>query len=309
MNLKRQHILSARQFDKKSLIELFESARAMEKVFDGGKRLNIADGKILATLFFEPSTRTRFSFESAMLRIGGRVISNADMMRTSSSVKKESIEDTGKVVSQMADLIVMRSPDVHAPEKLSLKSDCPVINAGDGVNEHPTQALLDLYTVWKHNKTLDGLTFGIVGDLKNGRVPHSQCYLLKNFDVKFIFVSPKGLKMPKEIVSELSKDGFYVEETEDLFLEIKKMDVIAMTRVQRERFESEEEYLKYAGSYVLDKNMMKRAKKDALILHPLPRVNEITMDVDADPRAKYFEQVRNGVAVRMALIAMVLGVK
>lgn len=309
MNLKGQHVLSARQFDKKSLFDLFKLAKEMEKVLKSGKNLKIADGKILATLFFEPSTRTRFSFESAMLRLGGQVLSNADMLKTSSSTKNESLEDTGKVVSQMVDLIVMRSAEIDAEKKVSNKSDCPVINAGDGVNEHPTQALLDLYTIWKHRKSLDGLTVGMIGDLKNGRVPHSQVYLLKNFDTKFIFVSPKGLKMPKEIVAELEKDGSRVEESEDLFLEIRRMDVIAMTRVQKERFENEHEYLKYAGSYVLDKNMMKRVKKDALVLHPLPRVDEIAVEVDDDPRAKYFEQVKNGTAIRMALMAKVLGVK
>ncbi|MFA6917291.1 MAG: aspartate carbamoyltransferase [Candidatus Gracilibacteria bacterium] len=309
MDFKGKNILSAKQFDKKSLLELFKTTSEMEKVLKSGKNLKIADGKILATLFFESSTRTRFSFESAMLRLGGQVISNADMVKTSSSTKNESLEDTGKVVSRMADLIVMRSAEVDSVKRLASKSDCPVINAGDGVDEHPTQALLDLYTVWKHKKTLDGLTFGMIGDLKNGRVPHSQVYLLKNFDVKFVFVSPKGLRMPREIVSELSFVGFEIEESDDLFLEIRKMDVIAMTRIQKERFESEEEYLKYAGSYVLDKNMMKKAKKDALILHPLPRVDEIAVEVDDDPRAKYFEQVRNGTAVRMALMAKVLGGK
>lgn len=309
MNLKGQHILSAKQFDKKSLLDLFKLAKEMEKALKSGKNLNLASGKILATLFFEPSTRTRFSFETAMLRLGGQVISNADMMKTSSSTKKESLVDTGRVVSQMADLIVMRSAEIDAEKKVSSKSDCPVINAGDGTNEHPTQALLDLYTIWKHRKTLDGLTFGMVGDLKNGRVPHSQVYLLKNFDVKFLMVSPKGLSMSKEIVADLEKDGFYVETSEDLFSGINKMDVVAMTRLQRERFENEEDYMKYEGTYVLDKNMMKRVKKDALILHPLPRVDEIALDVDDDPRAKYFEQVKNGVAVRMALIAKILGAK
>jgi len=309
MNLKGQHLLSAKQFDKNSLLDLFINAEKMEKALKSGKNLNLVPGKILATLFFEPSTRTRFSFETAMLRLGEQVISNADMMKTSSSTKKESLVDTGKVVSQMADLIVMRSAEVDSVAKLSEKSDCPVINAGDGVDEHPTQALLDLYTVWKHRKNLDGMIFGMVGDLKNGRVPHSQVYLLKNFDVKFLLVSPKGLSMPKEILADLTKSGFYFETSEDLFSEINKMDVVAMTRVQRERFENEEDYLKYEGTYVLDKNMMKRVKKDALILHPLPRVDEITVEVDNDPRAKYFEQVKNGVAVRMALIAKILGAK
>ena len=309
MDFKGQHVLSAKQFDKKSLLALFKTASVMEKALKNGKNLKLASGKIMATLFFEPSTRTRFSFEIAMLRLGGKVVSNADMMKTSSSTKKESFADTGKVVSQMVDLIVMRSPEVDSVAKLSEKSDCPVINAGDGAEEHPTQALLDLYTVWKHRGTLDGITFGMVGDLSHGRVPHSQAYLLRNFDVKFLFVSPKGLSMPKEIVNDLEKSGSEVEESEDLFLGVKQMDVVAMTRVQKERFESEEEYMKYEGSYVLDKNMIKRVKSDALILHPLPRVDEISSDVDDDPRSKYFEQVLNGVAVRMALIAKILGAK
>lgn len=309
MSFKGQNILSAKQFDKKGLLDLFKTAKEMEKVLAGKKQSKIAEGKILATLFFEPSTRTRFSFETAMLRLGGRVLSNADMGNTSSAVKKETLEDTGKVMSQMADVLVMRNPTPMSVEKFAKNSDVPVLNAGDGVNEHPTQALLDLYTVWKERGSLDGLVWGMVGDLKNGRVPHSQAYLLKNFDVKFVLVSPDGLKMPVEIVKELKKDGCEISESEKLSDEISKIDVIAMTRVQRERFANEKQYLKYVGSYVLDAVMMKKAKKNALILHPLPRVDEIAKEVDNDPRAKYFEQVKNGVAIRMALIAKVLGLK
>jgi len=294
MDYKGQHILSTKQFDRDGLLELFEEAKEMES---GGGELS---GKLMATLFYEPSTRTRFSFEAAMLRLGGGVISNADMVTTSSFRKKETLEDTGKVVSQMADVIVARHPEEGSVAKLASKSDVPVINAGDGASEHPTQALLDLYTVWKEKGDLDGLTWGMVGDLKNGRVPHSQADLLKYFDVKFIYVSPSGLEMPEKY-----RAGNY-SEGNDLREVIGEMDVIAMTRVQGERFKSEEEYKKYAGSYILDAEMMKGAKKDAMVLHPLPRVDEISGEVDNDPRAKYFEQVKNGVFVRMALLAKVL---
>jgi len=306
MNFKGQHILSTAQFDKEGLLEVFEEAKKMEKVLqDGGS--NLLSGKILATLFFEPSTRTRFSFESAMNRLGGRVLSNADMAATSSLKKNESLEDTVKTVSQMADVIAIRHPESHSVEKTSKVSNVPVINAGDGSNQHPTQALLDVYTIWKEKGSIDGLTVGMIGDLKYGRVPHSQCDLLKHFDVKFVFVAPDALKMPNEIVEELRSAGKEVVEGENLSELIEEMDVIGMTRVQKERFESEEESLKYEGIYLLDAKIMDGAKKDAIIVHPLPRVDEISVELDSDPRAKYFDQVGNGVVVRMALLKKVLG--
>jgi len=312
MKFKDQHILSTNQFDKNDLLAFFEVVKKMEKVVEeavvGGKQAKLCEGKILATLFYEPSTRTRFSFETAMLRLGGRVISNFDMLKTSSAVKSETLYDTGKVISQMADVIAMRHPEVGSVEKLAKGSDVPVINAGDGIGEHPTQALLDLYTIWKNKGTVSGLTIGMIGDLKNGRVPHSQCSLLKHFGCKFIFVSPEGLKMPEEIVTELKAYGCEVSETEDLAEAIDDMDVIGMTRIQRERFANDEEYGKYAGSYVLDAELMAVAKTDAIVLHPLPRVDEISDEVDSDPRAKYFEQVQNGVCVRMALFCDVFGI-
>jgi aspartate carbamoyltransferase len=307
MDLKGQHILSASQFDKKTLLELFKKAQEMEKILSNKGQSDLAFGKVMATLFFEPSTRTRFSFETAMMRLGGRVIANSDMVKTSSTMKMESLEDTGKTVSQMADIIVMRHPEAGSVGKLAFKSDVPVINAGDGPAQHPTQALLDVYTIWKSFGKLDELTIGMVGDLKNGRVPHSQCELLKQFDVNFIFVSPEGLKMPREIVGDLQDGGHYVEEVSELKVVISKMDVIAMTRVQKERFENEKDYEKYVGSYVLNNEMMTKAKNNAIVIHPLPRVDEISTEIDTDPRAKYFEQVKNGVAIRMALIAEVLG--
>jgi len=323
MNFKGQDILSTKQFDKVSMERLFSRAQEMEKIM-GGQRgglggsagssggsdgfSRILDGKVLATLFFEPSTRTRFSFETAFLRLGGAVISGADMMATSSVKKKETLYDTGKVVSQFADLIAMRHPAVGSVAELARGADVPVINAGDGPNQHPTQALLDVYTMWKEwGGQLDGKVVAMVGDLKNGRVPHSQCDLLKFWKVRFVFVAPEALKMPEEIVAELKEAGREVREVEDLGSVIGEADAVCATRIQEERFSSPKEAAKYMGLYVIDSAMMGRMKSDALLLHPLPRVNEIAVEVDGDPRARYFEQVRNGVAVRMALMAEVLG--
>lgn len=306
MEFKGQHILSTKQFNKEDLLAVFEEARKMEEVLARGGS-DLMKGKLMATLFFEPSTRTRFSFEAAMHRLGGCVISNPDMMTTSSLKKLESLIDTGKTVSRMADIIIMRHPEAGTVHELATSSIVPVINAGDGPAEHPTQALLDLYTIWKEKGRLDGLTIGMIGDLKNGRVPHSQCRLLKHFDVKFIFVSPGALKMPDEIVQELKENSREMRMTENIEDAILEMDVIGMTRVQKERFSTEEEYQKYAGIFVLNGELMKKAKRDSIVIHPLPRVDEIAAEVDSDPRAKYFEQVHNGVVVRMALLAKVLG--
>ncbi len=318
----------------------------MEKILGGGrsgvgsagKFARDLEGKIMATLFYEPSTRTRFSFEAAMLRLGGRVLSNADMMQTSSVTKLETLKDTGKVVSQMVDVIVMRHPEPGVVNILAETSDVPVINAGDGPNEHPTQGLLDLYTIWKEFGKIDGLTIGMIGDLKNSRVQHSQVGLLKHFKVKFVLVSPRGLEMPSAILEEMAGDSrrhsvlaaaahptrhgalasaahparhgaLASGESAKVVLTpedaVEKADVISVSRIQKERFVSESEYRKYAGSLVVDAELMKKAKKGAIVIHPLPRVDEIAVEVDDDPRARYFNQVRNGVAVRMALLKMI----
>ncbi len=314
MKFKGQHILSTEQFDKNGLIDLFIEAKKMATfkagkvgaTGGGGKFANIMEGKIMATLFYEPSTRTRFSFEAAMLRLGGQVISNADMMQTSSFKKLETLEDTGKVVSQMSDVIVMRHPVAGSVAELAKFSDVPVINAGDGSAEHPTQALLDLYTIWKKFGKIDGLTIGMVGDLKNSRVQHSQCGLLRHFKVKIVLCGPKGLEMPVGIVGDLKKNGVKVEVVNDLRKFVKMVDVISVSRIQKERFVSEREYKKFAGTFVVNVQLMKFAKKSAIIIHPLPRVDEISVNVDNDSRAKYFEQVKNGVAIRMALLKKVL---
>ncbi|MBT3864672.1 aspartate carbamoyltransferase [Candidatus Peregrinibacteria bacterium] len=302
MDFKGQHILSAEQFDKESLLALFEEARKMEEIVAGQRREEargfekIFDGKVLATLFFEPSTRTRFSFEAAFLRLGGKVVSGADMMTTSSVKKRETLYDTGKTLSQLVELIVMRHPEPGSVDELASGCSIPVINAGDGPHQHPTQGLLDLYTIWKNFEgKIDGLKVGMVGDLKHSRVMHSLREFLKHWDVEFVFVAPKGLEMPGE------------ECVEDLGAVIGGMDVIQTTRIQEERFSSKEEAEKHRGKYVFDGEMMAKAKATAILMNPLPRVDEITTDVDYDPRAKYFEQVGNGLAVRMALLAMVLG--
>lgn len=299
------HILSTKQFNRESILAILERAKEMESIIESGGS-EMMKGKIMATLFFEPSTRTRFSFEAAMYKLGGNVISNADMMVTSSVKKQETLFDTGKVVSQMADIIVMRHPEVGSVVKLSEGSDVPVINAGDGSAEHPSQGLLDIYTIWKEKGTLDGLTVGMVGDLKYGRVPHSQCDLLKHFDVKFVFVSPEELAMPRDILDDVRGQHREVKIGNNLEEMIGGMDVVSMTRIQEERFASKEEYQKYAGLYVLDDSMMNFVKEDAIVIHPLPRVNEIALSVDQDDRAKYFDQVGNGVVLRMALISSVL---
>ena len=305
MDFKGQHILSTDQFDKETLLRLFSVAQEMEKIIEGGSS-DLLKGKVMATVFFEPSTRTRFSFEAAMHRLGGAVVANADMMTTSSVKKQETLEDTGRVLSQMADIVVVRHPEAGSVAKMASNSLVPVLNAGDGGAEHPTQGLLDLYTIWKEKGKIDGLKIGMVGDLKYGRVPHSDCDLLKHFDVEFVFVSPEALKMPKEIVDDLKNEDCKIRETESLEEAISEMDVIAMTRIQEERFDSREEYEKYAGTYVLDAGLMAKAKGDSIVIHPLPRVDEITVEVDEDPRAKYFDQVKNGVALRMALLKLVL---
>lgn len=303
MKFKGQHILSTQQFDKEGLLSLFNEAKKMEKLVKSGKFGKEMEGKIMATLFYEPSTRTRFSFEAAMLRLGGRVVSNADMMQTSSVKKLETLEDTGKVVSQIADVIAMRHPEPGSVALLSKYSDVPVINAGDGSNEHPTQALLDLYTIWKEFGKIDGLTIGMIGDLKNSRVQHSQFGLLKHFKVKFVLVSPKGLEMPGAILKEMGANAKVVETPEEM---VKEVDVISVSRIQKERFVSDREYKKFVGIFVVDEELMKKAKKHAIVLQPLPRVEDIAVEVDADPRARYFHQVGNGVAIRMALLKKVL---
>lgn len=300
------HLLYSRDLTKPELISILDRAEEFLPTVKSRGRLKLAEGKILATLFYEPSTRTRFSFEAAMLRLGGHVISNADMLSTSSAKKGETLYDTGKMASTFADVIAMRHPEAGSVAALAKGSSVPVVNGGDGAGDHPTQGLLDVFTIRKHLGRLDNFTIAMVGDLKNSRVVHSQCEYLMHFEgVKFVLVSPDGLKMPAELVDRL-KTKFAVVETEDLQSVMGEMDVLSDTRIQQERFESEEEFKKYFGVYVLTPELMKKAKPEMIVIDPLPRVNHIDPAVDSDPRAKYFEQVENGVAVRMAVLATLL---
>ena len=267
-------------------------------------------GKIMATLFFEPSTRTRLSFESAMLSLGGQVLGFSDAGSSSTS-KGESVSDTVRTASIYSDIIVMRHPKEGAPLVASYKSECPVINAGDGGHNHPTQTLTDLLTISREKGRFSGLTVGFCGDLKFGRTVHSLISALSRYEgVKFVLISPAELKLPDYIKEGvLEAKGLEYVETKDLDAVIGDLDILYMTRVQRERFFNEEDYLRLKDSYILTPDKMKNAKADMSILHPLPRVNEIHVSIDDDPRAVYFEQVRNGKYIRMALVLKMLGIK
>ena len=266
------------------------------------------DGRILATLFFEPSTRTRLSFESAMLSLGGQVLGFSEA-KSSSAAKGESVADTIRTVSCYSDIIAMRHPKEGAPMAGSLRSEVPLINAGDGGHNHPTQTLTDLMTIRRRMGRLDNLTIGLCGDLKFGRTVHS---LLKTMarckNVRFVLISPEELRVPDYIINDvLEANGIPYKETRSLEESMPELDILYMTRVQKERFFNEEDYIRLKNSYVLTREKMAQAKPTMAVLHPLPRVNEIALDVDDDPRAAYFEQVQNGVYVRMALIMTLLG--
>ncbi len=268
------------------------------------------DGKILATLFFEPSTRTRLSFESAMLRLGGKVLGFSEAS-SSSTAKGETLADTICVVSGYADIIAMRHPKEGAPMVACRKSMVPIINAGDGGHNHPTQTLTDLLTIKREKKRFDNLTIGLCGDLKFGRTIHSLIAAMSRYkNIKFVLISPDELKLPDYIINEvLKKNNISYVETDNMLEYMDELDILYMTRVQKERFFNEEDYLRLKDFYILDKEKLATAKKNLCILHPLPRVNEISTDVDDDKRAKYFEQAYNGVYIRMALILKLLEVK
>lgn len=306
--LKGRHLIDPMDFSLDELDEIFKLADGI--ISEPEKYTHICDGKILATLFYEPSTRTRFSFEAAMLRLGGRVIGFSEP-NSSSVAKGESISDTIRTIACYADIAVMRHPKEGAPRVASLYSDIPVINAGDGGHQHPTQTLTDLLTIRSKKKGLSNLTIGLCGDLKFGRTVHSLIKAMSRYENnKFILISPRELKTPDYIVKEiLEKNNIEFIEVERLEDVIDKLDILYMTRVQRERFFNEEDYIRLKDSYILNEEKMKMAKDDMIILHPLPRVNEIAYEVDNDPRACYFKQAKYGMYVRMALMAKLLGVK
>lgn len=275
---------------------------------DPGRYAHLADGKILATLFYEPSTRTRLSFESAMLRLGGKTLGFSGAEQ-SSATKGETVADTAQVVSCYADIIAMRHPKEGAPLRASRYATVPVINAGDGGHNHPSQTLIDLMTIRQRKGRLDHLTVGFCGDLKFGRTVHSLVKQLVQYpDNGFYFISPEELRVPGYLLEDtLYPSGVPFQQVTSLGETLPKLDVLYMTRVQKERFFNEEEYLRLKGIYTLDANKMKLAKADMPVLHPLPRVDEIAMEIDRDKRAAYFQQVQNGVYLRMALIIALLG--
>ena len=299
-----RHLISPLDFSVEELDKLFDLANDIER--NPSKYAHAAEGKILATCFYEPSTRTRLSFESAMLRLGGKVLGFSDAGSSSAS-KGESVSDTIRVISAYSDICAMRHPKEGAPMVASEKSGIPVINAGDGGHQHPTQTLTDLLTIRSLKGRLDNITIGLCGDLKFGRTVHSLIHALVRYEnVKFIFISPEELRIPEYIIEMLKAKNIPYEEVVRLEGVLPQLDMLYMTRVQRERFFNEEDYIRLKDFYVLDKAKMELAGKDMLVLHPLPRVNEISVEVDQDPRAVYFKQAQYGVYVRMALILTLL---
>lgn len=280
---------------------------AMDIISNPKKYAHVCDGKKLATLFFEPSTRTRLSFEAAMYELGGNVIGFSEASSTSAS-KGETVEDTVRIVSNYADIIAMRHPLEGAPRVAVTKTLVPIINAGDGGHAHPTQTLADLLTVFREKGRLDNLTIGLCGDLKFGRTVHSLIKAMCRYkNIKFVLIAPNELQVPDYIIKDvLEPSGAKYVQVESMDAVMPDLDVLYMTRIQRERFFSAEEYLKYENAFILDLDKLQNAKSDLTIMHPLPRVNEIATDVDDDPRAKYFEQALNGKYVRMALIMTLL---
>ena len=285
-------------------------ATAEDIIADPQKYAEACHGKKLATLFFEPSTRTRLSFEAAMYELGGQVLGFSEAA-SSSAAKGESVSDTVKVVSCYADIIAMRHPKEGAPLVASMKADVPVINAGDGGHNHPTQTLADLLTIWREKGRFTDLTIGLCGDLKFGRTVHSLIEAMARYEnVRFVLISPEELKLPSYVKKDiLQKKGIPYTQTTDLESVMPELDVLYMTRVQRERFFNEDEYVRLKDSYILTPEKLRTAKESLSILHPLPRVNEISVAIDDDPRACYFKQALNGKYMRMALILKLLGVE
>ncbi len=302
--MKDKSLVSINDYNKEEILKVLELAAEFEK----NPNQNILTGKVIATLFFEPSTRTRLSFESAINRLGGHVVGFTDSS-SSSVAKGETLKDTIKTVSNYCDLIIMRHPLEGSAKYASEVATVPVINAGDGANQHPTQTLLDLYSIIKTQGTLDDLNIFLVGDLKYGRTVHSLLMAMSHFTTIFNFISPEELKMPDEYKLFLENLGLKYYEHTDFTEIISRADIVYMTRVQQERFSDPMEYEKVKNIYVLRKHMIRNTKPNMRILHPLPRVNEIHPDVDASEKAYYFQQALNGVFTRQAIISSILGLK
>jgi len=289
------------------IIAILDDAERLLPVAKGELYLPLLQGRILGNLFFEPSTRTRMSFETAMKRLGGDVVNLGDV-KTSSVVKGETLFDTIQMVDGYTDIIAMRHPRQGAAQYAQDSARVPILNGGDGAGHHPTQTMLDLFTIRQAHGKLDGLKVVLAGDLRYGRTVHSLSHALTRFDCELVFASPELLRMPRDIVADLSAHGAKITETEDLYSMMNDADVIYMTRIQKERFSDEDEYAKVAGAYKLHSNDLNDVKADMIIMHPLPRVDEIHPSVDATRHARYFEQAFNGVVARMALLCKLLGV-
>ncbi len=306
VDLTGRDILDGAQFTREEIERVLAVAAEFRDRLREKKGLHLLDGYVMGALFFEPSTRTRLSFETAMHRLGGAVVGFAEAGSTSAK-KGESLADTIRTVDQYVDIIAMRHPQIGSARIAAEAAEAPVLNGGDGAGQHPTQALLDLYTVQTECGGVDGRTIVLCGDLKFGRTVHAGVELYKHYDCKLIFVAPEQLRMPAEITAGLRQHGVQVEETEELEPALAQADVFYMTRIQKERFSDPAEYERLKGSYVLTRELVQRVNPAVTLLHPLPRVDEIATDVDDLSGAAYFRQVRNGVFTRMALIALVMG--
>ncbi len=306
MNFKGRDIVSIKDFTKEEIIHILDTAEKMLPIARGDEKSELLHGYIMASLFFEPSTRTRLSFEAAMKRLGGSVIGFAQP-GTTSIMKGETLADTIRTAESYCDVIVMRHPMEGSARLAAEFASVPVINGGDGAGHHPTQCLLDLFTIRKELGSIKGKKIALMGDLKYGRTVHSLAYALALFKADMVFIAPEQLQMPKEVIEECIRLGVEPEITNDI-TEIKDIDVLYVTRIQKERFPDPEEYNKVAGSYRIDMDLLKKAKEEMIVMHPLPRVDEISPEIDRTKHAAYFRQTFNGVPVRMALLALVLGV-
>lgn len=301
-------VIEAQQFDRETLNAIFEVARSMENIRNNSSGSQMLKGYLMATLFYEPSTRTRLSFESAMRRLGGDVLTTENAREFSSAAKGETLEDTIRTVEGYSDIIVLRHFESGAARRAATTASIPVINAGDGPGQHPTQALLDIYTIEREIGKLDGIKVGLVGDLANGRTVRSLAYLLAKYhDVKIYFVSPNVVKMKDDIKEYLTSEGVEWEESSDLMEVASKCDVVYQTRIQKERFGDKINlYEEARGKYIVNQDVLKVMQNHAVVMHPLPRLDEIEVEVDSDPRAAYFRQAKNGLYIRMALLKVLL---
>ena len=306
MDFTGRDILSTEDLSREDILQILKVTARMEKLVRTKRVATLLADRLVAVIFLEPSTRTRLSFETAIQRLGAHPITVADP-KSSSAAKGESLTDTARTIEGYVDCIVMRQPETGGAKRVADAVAIPVINGGDGSGQHPTQALLDLYTIQKEKGTLEGLTVAMVGDLKYGRTVHSLSYALAPFSPKYVYCTPAELKMPEAITRDVRARGIPVEETTDLRAALAQADIVYMTRVQRERFEDLAQYERMKSSYILNRTLVEQGKPGLVVMHPLPRVDEIALDVDSLPGAAYFRQAHNGVYLRMALLAMVMG--